>query len=190
MDLLKARIASDGRIIGDNIVKVDTFLNHQIDIELMNDIGKTFYDYFKDKGITKILTVEASGIAIAAIAAQYFKVPMVFAKKAQSVNLDGEIYTSNVYSFTKKRAYDVIVEKKFLNQDDRILIVDDFLAEGNACLGLIDIIEQSKAEIAGVGIAIEKGFQKGGKAIRDKGYDLYSLAIIESMSEENGVVFR
>ncbi len=190
MDLLKARIASDGRIIGDNIVKVDTFLNHQIDIDLMNDIGKAFYDYFKDKGITKILTVEASGIAIAAMAALHFNVPMVFAKKAQSVNLDGAVYTSNVYSFTKKRAYDVIVEKKFLNEDDRILIVDDFLAEGNACLGLIDIIEQSKAEIIGVGIAIEKGFQKGGKAIREMGYDLYSLAIIESMSEENGVVFR
>ncbi len=190
MELLKARIASEGRIIGDNIVKVDTFLNHQIDVSLISAIGQAFYDYFKNQTVTKVLTVEASGIAIAALTAQKFNVPMVFAKKAQSVNLDGAVYTSNVYSFTKKRAYDVIVEKKFLGPDDRVLIVDDFLAEGNACLGLIDIIEQSKATIVGVGIAIEKGFQKGGAEIRKMGYDLRSLAIIEAMSERDGIRFR
>ncbi len=190
MKLLKSRIASEGRVIGTNIVKVDAFLNHQIDIQLMNQIGKAFYDYFKHKHINKILTVEASGIAIAALAALHFDVPLVFAKKAQSVNLDGALYTSKVYSFTKKRSYDVIVEKKFLNAGDNILILDDFLAEGNACLGLIDIIEQSGATLSGIGIAIEKGFQRGGREIRARGYDLYSLAIIESMSEKSGVVFR
>ncbi len=190
MELLKSRIRRDGRVIGSNIVKVDAFLNHQIDIELMHAIGEEFYNYFKAKDITKILTVEASGIAIAAMTALHFKVPMVFAKKAQSVNLDGAVYTSKVYSFTKKKSYDVIVEKKFLNSADRILIVDDFLAEGNACLGLIDIIEQSQAQIGGVGIAIEKGFQKGGVEIRKKGYDLHSLAIVTAMSEEAGITFR
>lgn len=190
MDLLKARIMQDGRVIGNNIVKVDAFLNHQIDINLMQAIGESFYNYFKDKQITKILTVEASGIAIATMTAMHFKVPMVFAKKAQSVNLDGAVYTSKVYSFTKKKSYDVIVEKKFLNGDDRILIIDDFLAEGNACLGLIDIIEQSKAQIVGVGIAIEKGFQKGGAEIRKMGYDLHSLAIVDAMSEKDGIRFR
>ncbi len=190
MEALKERIVKDGRVIGDNIVKVDAFLNHQIDMVLMNEIGKAFYDYFKEAGITKVLTVEASGIAIAAVVAQHFNVPMLFAKKTQSVNLDGKMLSAPVHSFTKKKTYEVLVAKRFLNADDKILIVDDFLAEGNACLGLIDIVERSDAEIVGIGIAIEKGFQQGGKLIRDKGYDLCSLAIIDKMSETEGITFK
>ncbi len=188
MKLLKERIRREGNVKPGNVLKVDMFLNHQIDVALMNEIGKEFKRLFNDKKITKILTIEASGIAIACIAAQYFNVPVVFAKKAQSINLDGDSYTTQIESFTHKKVYDVIVSKKYISSDDRILIIDDFLANGCALLGLIDIVESAGAALEGIGIVIEKGFQSGGKAIRDKGIDLKSLAIIESMNAETGEV--
>ena len=188
MKLLKERIRREGNVKPGNVLKVDMFLNHQIDVALMNEIGKEFKRLFNDKKITKILTIEASGIAIACIAAQYFNVPVVFAKKAQSINLDGDSYTTQIESFTHKKVYDVIVSKKYISSDDRILIIDDFLANGCALLGLIDIVESAGAALEGIGIVIEKGFQSGGKAIRDKGIDLKSLANIESMNAETGEV--
>ena len=191
MELLENRIRKDGIVKAGNVLKVDSFLNHQIDIELMNEIGKEFARIFDGEGITKILTVEASGIAIAAIAAQYFKVPMVFAKKSQSINLDGSVYQTKIESFTHKRVYDVIVSKKYLSPDDRILVVDDFLANGCAADGLIDIIKESGATLVGVGIIIEKGFQDGGKRLRERGVRVESLAIIDSMDDETGeITFR
>ena len=164
------------------------FLNQQIDVDLMNEIGKEFKRLFGDKKITKILTIEASGIAIACIAAQYFGVPVVFAKKAQSINLDGESYTTKIQSFTHKKIYDVIVSKKYLKADDKVLIIDDFLANGCALLGLIDIVKSAGASVEGIGIVIEKGFQTGGAEIRKMGIDLKSLAIIESMNPETGEI--
>lgn len=187
---LKEMIDSKGKIIGNNILKVDEFLNHQMDIELINKIGDKFHEFFKEKNITKILTIEASGIGIAAIAAQYFKCNVVFAKKTKSLNLIGDMYRTRVKSFTKNEEFEVLVAQKLLNPEDRILIIDDFLAEGSACLGLIDIVKQSKAQLSGIGIVIEKGFQDGGKIIREMGIDLCSLAIIESMSEDGGAVYR
>ena len=188
MKLLKERIRKEGNVKPGNVLKVDMFLNHQIDVELMNEIGKEFKKLFGDKKITKILTIEASGIAIACIAAQYFNVPVVFAKKAQSINLDGDSYTTKIESFTHKKIYDVIVSKKYISPDDRILIIDDFLANGCALLGLIDIVRSAGASLEGIGIVIEKGFQAGGKQIRDMGIDLKSLAIIESMNSETGEI--
>ena len=184
MKLLEERIKKDGTVREGNVLKVDNFLNHQMDMELFQEMGKEWKKLFADKPINKILTIEASGIAIAAIAAQYFEVPVVFAKKAQSINIEGEVYQTKIESFTHKRIYDVIVSKKFIGPEDHVLIIDDFLANGCALLGLIDIVEQSGATVEGIGIAIEKGFQQGGKIIRDKGYDLKSLAIVESM--DNG----
>ena len=184
MKLLEERIKKDGTVRDGNVLKVDNFLNHQMDMELFQEMGKEWKKLFADKPINKILTIEASGIAIAAIAAQYFEVPVVFAKKAQSINIEGEVYQTKIESFTHKRIYDVIVSKKFIGPEDHVLIIDDFLANGCALLGLIDIVEQSGATVEGIGIAIEKGFQQGGKIIRDKGYDLKSLAIVESM--DNG----
>ena len=189
MQLLKDRILKDGTVKAGNVLKVDSFLNHRIDVGLMDEIGKEFRRLFNDKKITKILTIEASGIAVACMAARHFdNVPVVFAKKAQSINLDGESYTTKIESFTHKKIYDVIVSKKYLSEDDRVLIIDDFLANGCALLGLIDIVKSAGASVEGIGIVIEKGFQSGGKTIRDMGIDLKSLAIIESMDAETGTV--
>ena len=191
MKLLEERIRKDGHVKEGNILKVDSFLNHQMDVDLFNEMGKEFRRLFSDRPVNKILTIEASGIGIAVIVAQHFHVPVVFAKKAQSVNLDGEMYTTKIESFTHRRTYDVIVSKKFLSDADHILVIDDFLANGCAVNGLIDLILSAGASVEGVGIAIEKGFQTGGKLIRDKGIRVESLAIIESMIAETGeIVFR
>ena len=184
MKLLEERIRKDGTVREGNVLKVDNFLNHQMDIELYKEMGQEWKTLFADKPINKILTIEASGIGMACVAAQYFNVPVVFAKKAQSINIEGEVYQTKIESFTHKRVYDVIVSKKFIGPDDHVLIIDDFLANGCALLGLIDIVEQSGATVEGIGIAIEKGFQQGGQIIRGRGYDLKSLAIVESM--DNG----
>ena len=191
MKLLEDRILKDGIVKEGNVLKVDSFLNHQMDIDLFNEMGKEWKRLFEADDINKILTIEASGIGIAAVVAQYFKVPVVFAKKTQSINLDGQSYTAKVESFTKKKVTDVIVSKKYLNPGDNILIIDDFLANGCAVNGLIEIINESGATLKGVGIAIEKGFQDGGKLLREKGVRVESLAIIESMDAATGnVVFR
>ena len=191
MKLLEDRIVKDGIVKEGNVLKVDSFLNHQMDIELFNEMGKEWKRLFESENINKILTIEASGIGIAAVVAQYFNVPVVFAKKTQSINLDGQSYTAKVESFTKKKVTDVIVSKKYLNPGDNILIIDDFLANGCAVNGLIQIINESGATLKGVGIAIEKGFQDGGKILREKGVRVESLAIIESMDASTGeVVFR
>ena len=189
MELLKQRILKDGVVKPGNVLKVDSFLNHQMDIELINEIGKEFKRRFSDCPVTKILTIEASGIAIGAITAQHFGVPLLFAKKAQSLNLDGDMLTTKVLSFTHKRVYDIIVAKKFLSPDDHILIIDDFLANGCAMMGLIELAQSAGATVEGAGIVIEKGFQDGGKKIRDMGIRLESLAIIDSMSD-NSLIFR
>lgn len=188
MKLLKERIRKDGTVKPGNVLKVDMFLNHQIDVGLLNEMGKEFHRLFGDREITKILTIEASGIAIASIAAQYFNVPVVFAKKAQSINLDGDSYTTKIQSFTHKKVYDVIVSKKYISPDDKVLIIDDFLANGCALLGLLELVQSAGATVQGIGIAIEKGFQTGGKQIRDMGIDLQSLAIVESMDAETGEI--
>ena len=191
MQLLEERIRRDGTVKPGNVLKVDSFLNHQMDVELFNEMGKELRRLFPSKEINKILTIEASGIGIACIAAQYFQVPVVFAKKSQSINLDGEQYTTKIESFTHKRVYDVIVAKKFLNEQDHVLIIDDFLANGCAVAGLIDLVHSAGASIEGVGIAVEKGFQTGGKLLRDKGVRVESLAIVESMNADTGeIVFR
>ena len=186
--LLEDRIRRDGKVKPGNVLKVDSFLNHQMDVELFHEMGMEWKRLFADKPINKILTIEASGIGIACVAAECFHVPVVFAKKAQSINLDGEMYTSKVESFTKKKVYDIIVSKKFLGPDDHILIIDDFLANGCAVMGLIDLINASGATLEGVGIAIEKGFQKGGAEIRAKGIPLASLAIVDSMDAATGKI--
>lgn len=189
MELLKERIVRDGIVREGNVLKVDSFLNHQIDVALLNDMGRELLRLFGNDGVTKILTIEASGIGIACIAAQYFNVPVVFAKKAASKNISGDTYKSRVHSFTKDIDYEIIVSKDFLGRGDRVLIIDDFLAKGAALMGLIDIIRQAGAEIVGAGIAIEKAFQDGGKKVRDMGIRVESLARVASMSPENGVVF-
>ncbi len=191
MQLLKDRILKDGVVKSGGVLKVDSFLNHQIDVSLYREIGKEFRRRFDGMGINKILTIEASGIGIACVTAEAFgDCPVVFAKKAESKNLDGELYTTKVTSFTKGREYNVIVSKKFIGKGDKVLIIDDFLANGCALIGLMELVEQSGAELVGAGIVIEKGFQRGGEIIRNKGIKLESLAIVESMDEENGVVFR
>lgn len=191
MKLLEERIRKDGVVKPGNVLKVDSFLNHQMDVELFNEMGKEFKRLFADRPINKILTIEASGIGIACVVAQHFNVPVVFAKKAKSINLDGEMLSTKIESFTHKRVYDVIVSKKFLNADDHVLIIDDFLANGCAVEGLIDLIQGAGATIEGVGIAIEKGFQRGGDLLREKGLRVESLAILESMNDETGeIVFR
>lgn len=189
MKRLEERILKDGVVKPGNILKVDSFINHQMDIAFINEIGQEFKRLFADCPVTKILTIEASGIGIAAITAQYFQVPLVFAKKAQSLNLDGEMLTTKVESFTHKKVYDVILAKKFLSPDDHVLIIDDFLANGCALLGLIDLVHGAGATIEGAGIVIEKGFQEGGKKIRDLGIRLESLAIIDSMTDDS-LTFR
>lgn len=191
MKLLEDRIRKDGVVRPGNILKVDSFLNHQMDIPLFCELGREFQKRFKDEKITKILTIEASGIGIACIVAQYFHVPVVFAKKTQTKNIAGEVYTSKVESFTHGRVYDIIVSKQFLNPEDRILVIDDFLANGKALEGLISLINDAGATLVGAGIVIEKGFQRGGDVIRDMGVHLESLAIVESMNDKTGeIVFR
>ena len=181
MQLLKDRIRKDGVIKEGNVLKVDSYLNHQMDIALINEMGREFRRLFPDNSINKILTIEASGIGIACITAQYFNnCPVVFAKKTQSINIDGEVYSTKIKSFTHGRTYDVIVKKAFLSPEDNILIIDDFLANGCALLGLIDIVKSSGAKIAGAGIVIEKGYQQGGELVRSKGVRVESLAIIGS----------
>lgn len=191
MNFLEERITKDGIVKEGNVLKVDSFLNHQMDIGLFRQMGLEFRRRFAGRPINKILTIEASGIGIACIAAEYFDVPVVFAKKSRSINLDGEMYVAQVESFTHKTVNNVIVSKKFLGPEERVLIIDDFLANGCALRGLISIVEEAGAVVEGIGIAIEKGFQTGGKDIRAMGYDLQSLAIIDSMDAESGsIVFR
>ena len=191
MNFLEERILKDGIVKPGNVLKVDSFLNHQMDITLMDRMGEEFHRRFADKKVTKVLTIESSGIAIACSVARCFDVPVVFAKKAKSINLDGEMYVAEVESFTHKNVNNVIVSKKFLNADDHVLIIDDFLANGCALQGLISITESAGATVAGLGIAIEKGFQIGGRVIRNLGYHLESLAIVEAMDAETGsVTFR
>ena len=188
MKALEERIRRDGVVKAGNVLKVDSFLNHQMDIDLFNEMGKEWARLFADRPITKILTVEASGIGIACVAAQHFHVPVVFAKKTQSLNIDCEVYSTKIESFTHKRVYDVIVSKKFIKPEDHILIIDDFLANGCALEGLLEIVREAGATAEGIGIAVEKGFQKGGDLIRAKGIRLESLAIVESMDAETGEI--
>ena len=188
MNFLEERIAKDGLVKPGNVLKVDSFLNHQMDIALMDEIGLEFHRRFKDCPITKVLTIEASGIAIAYPVARAFGVPLIFAKKSKSINIEGEMYVAEVESFTHKNKNQVIVSKKFLNSDDHVLIVDDFLANGCALQGLISIAEAAGATVEGLGIAIEKGFQIGGRVIRNLGYRLESLAIVEAMDAETGTI--
>ena len=192
LKLLEDRIVKDGIVKPGNVLKVDSFLNHQMDISLFNDMGKEFKRLFNDTPINKILTIEASGIGIACVAAQYFdNAPVVFAKKSQTVNIDGELYSTKIESFTHKRVYDVILSKKYLSSKDHVLIIDDFLANGCALNGLLDIAQKAGATVEGVGIAVEKGFQRGGELIRQKGIRVESLAIIESMDADSGnIVFK
>ncbi|SDK95231.1 xanthine phosphoribosyltransferase [Natronincola ferrireducens] len=189
MELLKRKIIQEGRVLDGNVLKVDSFLNHQLDIELLNEIGKRFKELFKNKSVTKILTAEVSGIAIAAIAAQYFNVPVVFAKKTESKNLDKEVYEGSAYSYTKEKHYKFMVSKKYISEEDHILIIDDFLANGQSILGLKEIVDKANAHLVGVGIVIEKGFQEGGEMLRAANIDIQSLAIIDSM-ENNKINFR
>ncbi|MDD4688157.1 MAG: xanthine phosphoribosyltransferase [Eubacteriales bacterium] len=185
MDLLKQRILKDGKVRKGNVLKVDSFINHQMDIALLCEIGKEFRRRFSDEGITKILTIEASGIGIACITAQYFQVPVIFAKKSQSKNIDGEVYTQKVESFTRGRIYDVIVSKEFLHPEDKVLLIDDFLANGSALQGLYNLAKDAGADVVGAGIVIEKGFQPGGKMLRDMGLKIESLAIVDSMTDDS-----
>lgn len=188
MNTLEERILKDGIVKEGNVLKVDSFLNHQMDIALFNEMGKEFKRRFEGKNINKILTIEASGIGIACVAAQYFDVPVVFAKKAKSINLEGEMYVAEVESFTHKTQNQVIVSKKFLNEEDHVLIIDDFLANGCALQGLIQIVQSAGATVEGIGIAIEKGFQTGGRMIRNLGYQLESLAIVDDMDWKSGTI--
>ena len=191
MQLLKDRIRKDGKIKEGNVLKVDSFLNHQMDVKLFQEIGKEFKRRFADEEITKILTIEASGIGIACVAAEVFDVPVVFAKKTQTKNIAGDVYTTKVESFTHGRVYDIIVSKEFLGKGDKVLLIDDFLANGKALEGLAELVTKSGAELVGAGVVIEKGFQVGGDIIRSKGIHRESLAIVESMDEKTGeVVFR
>lgn len=188
MNCLEERILKEGIVKEGNVLKVDSFLNHQMDINLFNEMGKEFKRRFEGKNINKILTIEASGIGIACVAAQHFGVPVVFAKKSKSINLEGEMYVAEVESFTHKTKNQVIVSKKFLNEEDHVLIIDDFLANGCALQGLIQIVQSAGATVEGIGIAIEKGFQTGGQIIRNLGYQLESLAIVDDMDWETGSI--
>ena len=191
MQLLKDRIRKDGKIKEGNVLKVDSFLNHQMDVKLFQEIGKEFKRRFEGEEITKILTIEASGIGIACVAAEVFDVPVVFAKKTQTKNIAGDVYTTKVESFTHGRVYDIIVSREFLGKGDKVLLIDDLLANGKALEGLAELVKKSGAELVGAGVVIEKGFQVGGDIIRSKGIHLESLAIVESMDEKTGeVVFR
>lgn len=189
MQLLEERILKDGKVFPGNVLKVDSFLNHQVDVELINEIGKEFYRLFKDCGVNKIFTIEASGIGIACITAQYFHVPVVFAKKTLGKNIAADVYSTPIKSFTHGKTYDVIVSQEFLNRDDKILIIDDFLAQGCALNGLIELIKSAGAQIVGAGIVIEKAFQQGGDLIRGDGVRVESLARIESMTDDGKITF-
>ena len=189
MQLLEERILKDGKVFPGNVLKVDSFLNHQVDVELINEIGKEFYRLFKDCGVNKIFTIEASGIGIACITAQYFHVPVVFAKKTLGKNIAADVYSTPIKSFTHGKTYDVIVSQELLNKDDRILIIDDFLAQGCALNGLIELIKSAGAQIVGAGIVIEKAFQQGGDLIRSEGVRVESLARIESMTDDGKITF-
>ena len=189
MELLKERIRKDGKIRGADVLKVDRFLNHQMDIKLFAEMGKEFKRRFAGSEINKILTIEASGIGIACVVAQEFDCPVIFAKKTQTKNIDGAVYTSKVESFTHGRVYDIIVSKEFLGPEDKVLIIDDFLANGAALQGLIKLVKDAGAEVVGAGIAIEKAFQPGGDMLRTQGVRIESLARVKSMSEEHGVEF-
>ena len=191
MNFLEEKIVKEGIVKEGNVLKVDSFLNHQMDIELFNEMGKEWKRRFEGKNINKILTIEASGIGIACIVAQHFGVPVVFAKKSKSINLEGDMLTAEVESFTHKNKNQVIVAKKFLNENDHVLLIDDFLANGCALQGLIQIVQSAGATVEGIGIAVEKGFQTGGKIIRNLGYQLESLAIVDAMNAETGeIIFR
>ena len=189
MQLLEERILKDGKVFPGNVLKVDSFLNHQVDVELMNEIGKEFYRLFKDENITKILTIEASGIGIACLAAQYFGVPVVFAKKTKTINIYSDTYNATVHSYTHKKDYDIVVSKEFLSKEDNVLIIDDFLAKGSALTALLMLIEKAGAKTAGAGIVIEKAYQGGGNLVRDMGIRVESLAKIKSISKKDGIVF-
>ena len=189
MKLLEDRILKDGHIGADNVLKVDSFLNHQIDVNFVCELGKEFYRLFKDEIITKILTIEASGIGIACLAAQYFGVPVVFAKKTKTINIYSDTYNATVHSYTHKKDYDIVVSKEFLSKEDNVLIIDDFLAKGSALTALLMLIEKAGAKTAGAGIVIEKAYQGGGNLVRDMGIRVESLAKIKSISKKDGIVF-
>ena len=189
MQLLKDRIRKEGKVLPGNIIKVDGFLNHRVDTRLMGDIADEFARFFDVENITMVLTAEASGIALATICAEHYNVPMVFAKKAKSDNIEGGLYQSEIYSYTYKKKVTQILSKEWLTSSDRVLIVDDFMANGEAVRGLCDLVSQAGAELVGIGIAIEKGFQGGGDRLRDMGLNYHALAVIES-ADENGIVFR
>lgn len=189
MQLLKDRIQREGKVLSGNIIKVDGFLNHRVDVLLMRTMAKEFARIFNLNGITAVLTVEASGIALGTICAEEFGVPMIFAKKAKSDNIEGGLYQSEIYSYTYKKKVTLLMSKQWLTNKDKVLIIDDFLANGEALSGLADIVNQAGAKIIGIGIAVEKGFQPGGKRLRDMGYDVKSLAVIEG-ADENGITFR
>lgn len=189
MKLLQDRIVRDGKVLPGNIIKVDGFLNHRVDISLLKALADEFYSIFADEKPTLILTVEASGIALATIVAERFGIPLLFAKKAKSDNIEGGLYKSEIFSYTYKKTVNLIVSSEWLNENDRVLVIDDFLANGEALRGVIDIVHQAKAEVVGVGVAVEKGFQPGGQKLRDAGYKLHSLAIIEK-ADENSISFR
>lgn len=189
MKLLEDRILKDGHIGTDNVLKVDSFLNHQIDVSFVCELGKEFYRLFKDENITKILTIEASGIGIACLTAQYFNVPVVFAKKTKTINIYSDTYNATVHSYTHKKDYDIVVSNEFLSTDDNVLIIDDFLAKGSALTALLMLIEKAGAKTAGAGIVIEKAYQGGGDLVRDMGVRVESLAKIKSISQKDGIVF-
>lgn len=189
MKEFQERIRQEGKVLPGNIIKVDGFLNHRVDVKLMRELAKEFKKHFDLTGLTAVLTVEASGIALATICAEEFGVPMVFAKKAKSDNIEGGLYHSDIFSYTYKKKVTLLVSSQWLGPNDRVLIIDDFLANGEALRGLVEIVEEAGAELIGMGVAVEKGFQPGGQKLRDRGVNLYSLAIIES-ADENGIVFR
>ena len=190
MKLIRDRILKDGKVYPGGVLKVDSFLNHQIDSELLQETGKELFRLFGDENITKIVTVEASGIAIACLTAIHFRVPAVFAKKNKTVNISDNLYTAEVESFTHKKTYPIVIDKAYITESDRILIVDDFLAKGHALMGLLDIARQAGASVAGAGIIIEKCFQGGGDTLRSQGLRIESLAMIESMSDDGTIIFR
>lgn len=191
MQLLEERIIKEGKVFPGNVLKVDSFLNHQIDVELLDNMGLEIKKIFQDIKITKVLTIEASGIGVGCMVAKHFSCPLLFAKKSKTLNIKGDVYTSKVESFTHQCTYDIIVSKDFINKNDTVLIVDDFLAKGNALIGLIDIVNQAGASLAGCAIAIEKGYQGGGDKLRSQGIRVESMAIVEKMNDINGeIIFR
>ena len=189
MRLLEDRIRADGKVRGGDVLKVDGFLNHMIDVRFVAELGREFYRIYKDCGINKILTIESSGIGVACLTAQFFDCPVVFAKKSKTKNIDADVYTAPVFSYTHGKTYDIIVSKQYLGKGDRVLFIDDFLAKGSALLGIVDIVRQSGAKFVGAGIVIEKAYQDGGEKVRSEGVRVESLARIASMSEEDGIVF-